>query len=55
MPYEPHDAPDPMTRDGWIALAIIGLACAGVGLVVVAAVHGVAAVIAWVATWWRWV
>ena len=29
MSYEPRDAPDVMSRDGWIALAVILLACVG--------------------------
>ena len=51
MSYEPHDAPDPMSRDGWFALGVIVLACVGVGVTVVTAVHVVAWGIGWVATW----
>lgn len=51
MTYHPHNTPDPMARDGWIALAVILLACLGVGTVVVAATHGVGWIIAWIASW----
>ena len=50
--YEPHDIPDPMSRDGWIALMVIVLACVGTATVVVAATHVVAWGIGWVA-WCR--
>lgn len=31
--YEPHDAPDPMLRDGAVALAVLVAACLGVATV----------------------
>jgi hypothetical protein len=47
MPTEPHDAPDPMTRDFCWACTIMGLVLAGVAVVS----WGVYRFGAWVATW----
>ena len=40
-----------MARDGWIALAVILLACVGVGTVVVLATHVVGWGLDWIVSW----
>jgi hypothetical protein len=47
MSYEPQNVPDPMGRDGWIALGVMVLTCLGVASLVVGAVHLVRYAIAW--------